>query len=247
MGRSILYLGDTALDQQGSYLAGVMSYYNQSFDYLNSEVRFSDSLLSRDYKLMILSDYPASNFTAQQIKTIADKVSDGMSLLMIGGWDSFTGIDGGYNHTQFANVLPVIMQENDDRVNFSGPCLVVKEQNHEAIDSLPFNDNTPTIGGLNSFEAKKESKILLNACEYKVSTNNKKSEFTKGKTYPLLVIGNYGMGKTAAFASDVAPHWVGPFVDWGDNRIKARAEGSEPIEVGNLYAQFFAGLLSWMI
>lgn len=246
MGR-ILYLGDTTLDQQGSYLAGVMSYYNMSFEYVNSEVRFSDSLLKRDYKLMILSDYPSSNFTAQQIKAIADKVSEGMSLLMIGGWDSFTGIDGGYGNTPLATVLPVIMQENDDRINFSGPCLIAKEQNHEIIDSLPFDEDTSTIGGLNSFDVKKDSTVLLSAYEYNVSRHNGKFEFAKGKTYPLLVIGNYGLGKTAAFASDVAPHWVGPFVDWGDKRIKARAEGSDSIEVGNLYAQFFANLLGWMI
>jgi uncharacterized membrane protein len=32
-----------------------------------------------------------------------------------------------------------------------------------------------------------------------------------------LVVGEYGRGRTAAFASDCAPHWAPPeFVEWPD-------------------------------
>ncbi|MHC5115638.1 MAG: glutamine amidotransferase, partial [Planctomycetota bacterium] len=71
-------------------------------------------------------------------------------------------------------------------------------------------------------------------------------DFKESRSYPLLVLGDYGLGRTAAFASDVAPHWVGPFVDWGNKRIKARADGSQTIEVGNWYAEFFANVLQWL-
>jgi uncharacterized membrane protein len=31
----------------------------------------------------------------------------------------------------------------------------------------------------------------------------------------LLVVGEYGKGRTAAFTSDCSPHWVSPeFVEW---------------------------------
>ena len=246
MKHSILYLGDTALDQQASYLAGIMSHYDLGFDYLNSDEQFSDTLLDRDYNLMILSDYPASNFSAKQIKIIVDKVKDGMGLLMIGGWESFTGDGGDYNNTLFAEVLPVIMKADDDRVNFSSPCLVIKDSSHEIIDNLPFEQNVPVIGGLNAVGVKKGIQSLLLAVEYKATKHGKKIEFKEQKKYPLLVVSEYCLGRTAAFTSDAAPHWVGPFVDWGNERIKARADGSDTIEVGNLYAQFFVNLIKWL-
>ncbi|MHC5144715.1 MAG: hypothetical protein ACYSOX_03675, partial [Planctomycetota bacterium] len=105
MENRILYLGDTALNRQASYLAGVMSYYDLDFDYVSSDRKFSDSLLEKDHCIMILSDYPASNFSAKQAKILVDKIEDGMGLLMIGGWESFTGDGGDYHHTPFAEVL----------------------------------------------------------------------------------------------------------------------------------------------
>lgn len=246
MKQKIIYLGDSALSLQASYLAGIMSYYGLGFDYVNSDTKFSDSLLEKDHRLMILSDYPASHFSAKQIKAIVEKVRDGMGLLMIGGWESFTGDGGDYHRTAFTEALPVVMQSQDDRVNFSGPCLVVKEHDHKIIDSLPFDQTIPAIGGLNAFEAKRGATALLSAVRFKATRNNKLVDFKEEHQYPLLVVGDYGLGRTAAFATDVAPHWVGPFVDWGDTRIKARADGSSTIEVGNWYAEFFANLIKWL-
>lgn len=242
----ILYLGDTALDRQAGYLAGVMAHYGLDFDYVGSDELFSDVLVEQDYQLMILSDYPASNFSDEQLKRVVDKTKEGMGLLMIGGWESFVGIGGDYHRTPIQDVLPVVMKDNDDRINFSGPCLVVKEKSHETIDSLPLDQQIPAIGGLNAFEAKPGSTVLLSAVQFKSRKNKKRIEFEQNATYPLLVLGNYGLGRTAAFASDVAPHWVGPLVDWGDERIKAQADGAEAIEVGNWYAAFFAGLMQWL-
>ena len=72
---------------------------------------------------------------------------------------------------------------------------------------------------------------------------------------PLLVTGSYGLGRTVAFASDVAPHWVGGMVDWGTPRrvtqtlcAGAFAELSTDgfIEVGADYATFFRQLTQWL-
>lgn len=246
MKHRILYLGDTALSLQASYLAGIMSYYGLGFDYVSSDKKFPDSLLKKDYQLVIVSDYPATNFSAKQTKLIIDKVKDGMGLLMIGGWESFTGAGGDYYGTLFAEALPVVMRNQDDRVNFSDPCLVIKENSHAIIGSLPFGQDIPAIGGLNAFDAKRGAAVLLSAVRFKAEINNDTIDFKESSTYPLLVVGDYGLGRTAAFASDVAPHWVGPFVDWGDTRIKARADGASIIEVGNWYAEFFANLIKWL-
>ncbi|MBM4074350.1 MAG: hypothetical protein FJ267_01740, partial [Planctomycetes bacterium] len=61
--------------------------------------------------------------------------------------------------------------------------------------------------------------------------------------FPVLVTGRYGNGQVAAFASDVAPHWVGGFVDWGDRRVKAKAKDAAEIEVGSYYARFWQTLI----
>jgi len=69
-------------------------------------------------------------------------------------------------------------------------------------------------------------------------------QFTRGEESPLLVVGQYGRGRVAALATDVAPHWVGGFVDWGDRRITQDVGGGF-VEIGNWYAGFFRNLLVW--
>ncbi|MCI0498168.1 MAG: glutamine amidotransferase [Planctomycetales bacterium] len=246
MSHRILYAGDTALNQQASYLAGVMSHYALDFDYLASDKAFPDALLVRHYDAVILSDYPAAHFSVEQTEAMAEKIRGGTGLFMIGGWESFTGFGGGYQDTLFAEILPVCMKRSDDRVNFSSPCLILREQGHEITDLLPFEQSIPAIGGLNAMEAKRDASVLLSAAEFKAARNGGAIDFQKGRTFPLLVVGRYGLGKTAAFASDVAPHWVGPFVDWGQERITGRANGAESIEVGNWYAEFFRNIIGWL-
>jgi len=113
MSKSVLYLGDTALRGDGSYLAGVMSYYHINFHYLASDQPCSQSLLNNDYASIIISDYPSHNFSTSQLNSIEQLVSNGMGLLMIGGWASFTGAAmrlsvNGYNLFFFIGILSVI-------------------------------------------------------------------------------------------------------------------------------------------
>lgn len=246
MKKRLLYAGDTSLDHQAAYLSSLMNRYHFEYDYLASNQPFPDSCMKKEYALVVLSDYPASNFEAEQMRQMAERVRDGMSLCMIGGWESFTGAGGDYHRTPLADVLPVAMKSSDDRVNLSRPCLVIREQSHAILNALPYDQEIPAIGGLNDLEVKPGATLLLSAVEFKARNNGSVIEFNEGLKYPLLVVGRYGLGRTAAYASDVAPHWVGPFVDWGDRRLKARADGSRTVEVGNWYAEFFVNLLRWL-
>ena len=72
-------------------------------------------------------------------------------------------------------------------------------------------------------------------------------DFEAQAPLPALVLGHHGHGRTAAFLSDVAPHWVGGLVDWGPSRVTAQASGAPAIEVGSGYAQFWRQLLTWAI
>jgi len=71
--------------------------------------------------------------------------------------------------------------------------------------------------------------------------------FAPGDAAPLLVLGRHGAGRTAALATDVAPHWVGPLVDWGDARVRAQADGADAIEVGSHYAELVTRLVRWTL
>ena len=66
------------------------------------------------------------------------------------------------------------------------------------------------------------------------------------KEYPLLAFGAFGKGKTAALTTDLAPHWVGGWVDWGTERLTAQAPGGNEVEVGQFYAQFISQLAGFL-
>jgi uncharacterized membrane protein len=246
MSKSILYLGDNTLKGAGSYLAGVMSHHNISFDYLPSDQQFGDTLLNNKYQAVIISDYPAENFSTKQINTIVEQVTAGLGLLMIGGWGSFTGAKGQYTDTKLSQVLPVIMQSKDDRVNCFAPCLAEKMKEHEILGSLPFEENTPSINGFNRLKSKPDSNTILLARRFKASYVNGNFTVTSLEDPdPLLVVSSYKQGRVCAFATDVAPHWVGGLVDWGNSRVKAQGPGANPIEVGNWYAALLANMINW--
>ena len=68
-----------------------------------------------------------------------------------------------------------------------------------------------------------------------------------GEECPLLAFGSYGRGTTAALTTDLAPHWVGGWVDWGQQRINAQAPGGAEVEVGHLYAKFITQLVNFLL
>jgi uncharacterized membrane protein len=163
---------------------------------------------------------------------------------MIGGWESFRGQSGGYERSPLADALPVAMQSSDDRVNCAQPCLVNKVAEHEILAGLPF-DVPPGVGGFNRVAAKPGAALLLTCVPFGVMRENREFVFRRGEEAPLLVVGEFGKGRTAAFATDVAPHWVGGLVDWGDRRV-TRKIGAREIEVGNWYAGLLRNLLKWI-
>lgn len=242
----MLYLGDTTLKGDASYLAGVMNYHHINFSYLASDQQCSHSLLDGDYTAIIISDYPSRNFSTSQLNSMGDSIGEGLGLLMIGGWESFTGANHEYTETILKDILPVVMSASDDRVNCSGPCLVEKARQHPIVNSLPFEKNTPVIGGFNRLQSKPEGNTILCARRFNVAFIDENFMFEPvEKPDPLLVVGNYGKGRICAFATDTAPHWVGGLVDWGDSRIEAQAPGANRVEVGNSYAELFANMIKW--
>ena len=245
----ILYCGDTNLDGAASYLAGLMTHFGWAFDYVPSHVPMTRELIEQPHSLLILSDYPASQFDDDLQRIALKQVERRMGLLMIGGWESFHGFGGDWNETPLGDALPVEIGRRDDRVNFSQSAMLARNYGadvHAVLKGLPWDEHPPAIGGLNRVVGKAMSETALYAVPHKVYVQNQEFVFDARQPRPALVFGKQSRGRTAAFMSDVAPHWVGGFVDWGPDRVKAQAAGASAIEVGSHYAQFWKQLLSWV-
>jgi uncharacterized membrane protein len=118
---------------------------------------------------------------------------------MIGGYLSFTGIDGKarYGMSPLADVLPVTMLPHDDRVERSdGFEAEFDVADHPVLGGTPAR--WPSLLGFNRVVAKPDATVVARAGED-----------------PLLVVGKYGGGRVVAFTSDLAPHRAPPeFVEW---------------------------------
>lgn len=248
MTAEILYCGDTSLTSAASYLAGVMTHAGWEFDYLPSDVPLSRDRLGRGRRLLILSDYPAARVSAELQAEIVQQVQGGMGLLMIGGWESFHGLGGDWDATAVAPLFGLKIAAADDRQNSFSPALLHPSAAtpHPILDGLPWDAAPPFVGGWNRVELDTATELLsIQQFEHWRRTDTGHLAADAACSQPGLTVHTVGSGRCAAFLSDVAPHWVGGFVDWGDQRVTAQAPGAEPIEVGDWYAQFWRQLLKW--
>ena len=134
-----------------------------------------------------------------RLELIQEYVEEGGGFLMIGGYMSFQGIkgEGGYKKTPIEEILPVSLEPFDDRVERSeGAVPEHTDPDHPITSDLPAE--WPHLLGYN-----------------RVTTDNEGKELLSINEDPLLVTGEYGKGRCAAFTSDCAPHWGSPaFTDW---------------------------------
>jgi uncharacterized membrane protein len=130
---------------------------------------------------------------------LAAWVRDGGGLLMIGGYMSFAGIDGKarYGRSPLADVLPVVIADHDDRTEVpEGFVPEVHQPGHPALAGVP--PAWPRVLGYNRVGARDASTVLVARA-----------------ADPILVVGDAGAGRSAAFTPDLAPHWAPPeFVSW---------------------------------
>jgi hypothetical protein len=241
--KPVLYLGDTSLETAARYLAGMLTLSDLAFDYVPSDQTLNGEQLT-GRKLFVVSDYPAAQMTSRKQSEIVRQVERGAGLLMIGGWESFWGHHGKWGGTPIGSILPVHIAKHDDRVNCDQPALVRCLLDHPICGDLPWNKRPPMIGGFNRLIAKDNATIVLEVERFTAQNKNDAMKFQSLDRHPLLVVGSHGKGRTAALATDLAPHWVGGLVDWGIGpRIVTGAP--ETIEVGEYYAQFVQNLVNW--
>jgi uncharacterized membrane protein len=163
------------------------------------------------YDVVVLSDIGANSFlltddvflrseaSVNRLALLGEHVRRGGGLVMIGGYMSFSGIDGRarFGMSPLADVLPVAMLDHDDRIEVpEGLIAQVDAPEHSVLGGTPCE--WPILLGYNRIVAKPESTVVVRYGED-----------------PLLVVGEVGAGRAVAFASDFAPHWAPPeFVSW---------------------------------
>jgi uncharacterized membrane protein len=245
--KKILFCGDDNLDMAAVYLASVIFAEGYDLDYVPSPLAFPHEADPDTYDLLIFSDYPRAQVSDTQLHTIAACVSNGGSFLMIGGWESFCGLNREYNDSPLADILPVIMQEEDDRVNYpQGIVVLPASEDPTLLKELDW-EHPGIIGGYNAITPKKDAQILLEGAKLRISNKagSLKIDVEK-KRIPLMVTGKSGKGRTSALAFDLAPHWVGGFVDWGTERKRVDFNNGF-IEVGDMYYRFIANMLAALL
>ena len=163
-----------------------------------------------DVEVLVLSDVGANTFllgprtfnrselAPNKLLVIREFVARGGGLLMVGGYMSFSGIEGKarYGLSPLADVLPVEVGPGDDRVERPEGVAPVCSADH--FVSVGLEGSWPPLLGWNRVRTRSKGCVLA-FCD----------------DDPLLVVGAFGAGRVAAFASDLAPHWAPPgFLGW---------------------------------
>jgi uncharacterized membrane protein len=149
--------------------------------------------------LLAPATFERSEAAPNRLASVEQYVRDGGGLLMIGGYLSFAGIEGKarYHNTPVETALPVTISPHDDRHERpEGVHPAVVQPGHPVLDGVP--EEWPALLGYNRLTGKSATQVLVR-CD----------------ADPLLVVGSHGAGRSAAFASDCAPHWCPPdFMAW---------------------------------
>lgn len=165
-----------------------------------------------EYSLIVLSDVGSNTFyltnsvfiegktQTNALRMMRDFVLNGGALIMIGGYMSFTGIDAKarYAHTPLNEVLPVKLMEFDDRAeNSEGISPKVQDGTHPILKGI--SGEWPAFLGYNRLAPKDGCHTLA----------------TIGSGDVFIAAGEFGQGRSVAFASDCAPHWgTLDFMNW---------------------------------
>jgi len=165
----------------------------------------------RQYDLVVISDVGANTFLLtravfarsepepNRLQLLRDYVLGGGGLLMVGGYLSFSGVDGKarYAGSPIDDLLPVDVLEVDDRAEHpEGAPVTVLAGSHPALGGV--GTHWPSLLGFNRTRARPSGRVLAEV-----------------GGHPLVAVAEAGAGRTGVFTSDMSPHWAPPaFLAW---------------------------------
>lgn len=175
------------------------------------------------YDVVILSDIGSNSLllpnrvfahgtpSVNRLDLLARWVVAGHGLMMAGGYLSFGGFEGKahYHGTAVEDALPVTISPFDDRVETPQGVHPTIVADHPIVGGL---HDVPALLGYQRLDVKPGARTLMAVGDD-----------------PMLVIGEYGAGRSLAFASDISPHWApAEFMAW------------------NGYARLFSACVDWL-
>jgi uncharacterized membrane protein len=117
---------------------------------------------------------------------------------MIGGYLTFQGIEAkaNYRNTVLADILPVRMELGDDREECPQGVHPESTGEHPLVAGL--DGEWPAVLGYQRMVAREGAEVAATV-----------------QDRPLLVLGEAGLGRTLAYATDIGPHWAPEaFTSW---------------------------------
>lgn len=178
---------------------------------LEEYLEYSQALVISDVEAKCFHLYPSFFDRARRenkvitfpdrLKVIRQWISDGGGMMMLGGWLSFSGVQGksGWGRSSLNDVLPVDCLQVEDLVESSeGFTAEVMIPDHPVVQNLPW-ESFPPIFGYNEVKAKPGGEVLVRV---------------KETGHPLVVVGQHGQGRVFTYMSDPAPHWGINFELW---------------------------------
>ncbi|TWU23186.1 hypothetical protein Pla52o_27210 [Novipirellula galeiformis] len=215
-GGRILYLEGTARMEQ-TYLRAALRRFpdlDLTYQWIPSDtasrwpVGMRDWFQKGKFDIYIIGDLDADAIGRKQLEQLAQTVSEGAGLVMLGGYHNYDA--GGYANSPLADVLPIKLDASrridiasdrgaSVRQQIEGPITMNLARAHPITD-LGGSDpakiwaSLPPLPGANRFVGPKVApgvQVLLETPEKD----------------PLLVVGEYGQGRTAAIAFDSTWRW----------------------------------------
>jgi uncharacterized membrane protein len=169
------------------------------------------------YDAIILSDIGANSFllsaevcvhgkpVPNRLKLLEQWTANGGGLIMAGGYVSYQGLDGKarWGRTPVEHALPVECLPYDDRIEFpEGFRAEILLPDHPIMAGV--DGPWPLLLGMNEVRCKQRADTQIVA----------RAPIEQGG-HPLLVTGRHGKGRTIAWTSDIAPHWLpASFSQW---------------------------------
>lgn len=223
-GINILYLAGTQRLGGGPGIeprfvrAALQSYPDQhvryeQINYRRQQLDLRDQLQDGKYDVFLLGNVDYMGLSPDTWQMMADQVGHGAGLAMVGGFHSFG--PGGFRNTPLDDVLPIIMGPAE-RQNFGepprqdmhlpGPLRMMLlsagkmlhpmfQLDEESASRLDWK-MLPALDGANKFDrlAIKPSSAII-------------AEADDPQRSPLIVVGTWGEGRTAAVAFDTTWRW----------------------------------------
>lgn len=180
----------------------VMEDFPSSYEELNQYDLLLLSDIAADALLMYfptINDAPLP-YGPNRLQLIKDCVENGMGFIMNGAYCSYSGYMGmgHYHRTPVEDILPVIIAPYDDHVEVpQGFHLLPHVTDHPITAGIPWDEEAFLLIGYNRVEAKPGYPVLA---EYDGD--------------PMMVVGEYGKGRTLSYMPGATPHWGGDFYQW---------------------------------